>query len=446
MSATIEIISGAFFAIILLCIPLSIWSYLMGIKKLRDGHTLTIRKIGGTIHRVVAPFSEEYFINDPQSINYDPRYPRWYRIRKTLLGVDSTGQPIYGWANRGYEFLDRNEIPKRDWGIYVKEEKFLEKNFGCVSTGFYPFTGLIEWTYASETKHVQADEVRALITGDEKDHNGHPGFKIKWTSYDGKECIITKTTTSPYLPFEIFGEIACPSLDTGPSDETSDTTAPALPKKGAPRKGQMFNLTAFVYGKIDIVNTAQLLQIGPNLKLRAVTPVQAAVREFVASVSLDFIQSTEHNAAFSEFRKKLRIASYGLYDDRANTLTEGSEIQYGISFRKLEWKDIIPGDEVTSMMFTAKQAIARAEVEIAVRTKQGQARGAEEASYLAKLGEAKRAYLNLVNGTPPDPTLAKIYEELGKVHTLIFGNTGPTPPVIPTYSVNPENKKDEPAK
>ena len=446
MSATFEIILGAFFAIVLLCIPLAIWSYLKGIVKLREGHTLTVRKIGGTILRVAAPFNEEFFINDPQSINYDPRYDAWYRITKVKTNVDSTGKPVYRWANRGHEFLDRNKIPASDWRVYVKEVGFLEKYFGCVFTGMYPFAGLIEWTYASETKHVQADEVRALITGNEEDHNGHPGFKIKWTSYDGKECIITKTTTSPYLPFELFVEIACPSLDTGPSDEEVDSITPALPKNGAPRKGQMFNLVAFVFGEIDIVNVSELLQIGTNIKLRAVTPVQAAVREFVASVSLDFVQSTKHNDHNSQFRNKLRETSFGVYDESANTLTEGTEIQNGISYRKLKWKDIIPGNEATAMMFTVKQEIARAEVEFAVKKKKGEARGIEEASYLEKLGEAKRAYLDLVNGAPPDPTIAKIYEELGKVHTLIFGNTGPTPPVIPTYSVNPEKTPDEPAK
>ncbi len=418
--------------IVALCIP--------GIKKLKAGATITSKTIGGTVVDVFIGYNDKYHVNK-LGVNHDPRYDEWDIIEKIGVVLQS-GEKVYIWGPPGYLKKPLKDTPSNQWHLpYIDDRSDFEKNFGCVFIGMWPFVHLHTWTYADDAKHVNANEVRGQITKNPEDTNNYPDYKVVWISYDEKECLITRTVKSQYLPLFINTEIASPNLESGPasSSAATNTTVPAPPNTPKPtRAGQMFNIVVFTAGEVTVVNPAQLILRGGNVKQLILNAVQTTIRRFVAEVSLDFLQSEDHNSNTSEFRKHLLRLSDGEVDPATGTvLVESARKMYGLAFEfGYKFKDLAAGDINTATLFKAQQSIELADIEIERLSRLGTARGKEEEKYLELVGKAKRAYLDQINGAPPDPTQAKIFEELAKLKgTIIFGNGGPNPSVTPTINV-----------
>jgi len=413
-------VTGWTFSVLLYVYVLFGISFLLGIKRIGSGKTMTVKTLGGTLLRVIVGDNSEYIGNDPNSVNYDERYKDWetHRIETFKFGekeIRGSGPPSY--TRSPSQVLTEDDIQE-----YVDDRSFLLKHTGLESIGFFPFAIPVTWEYPSKTHHVPTAKIMRKITQDEKDIDEYPGYSIIWTNYDNTDALIYLNERSTQLPLFLNMEIVARDLESGQSSSSGNN--------------EMFNIVLFTSGQIQIPNPAAMFLRGGDVKQNILDAHRAAIRRFVAKMAIESLQSDDHNTPGSEYRKNMERISFDQIDPVTKTVTEkGTLSTFGFYFPSdFRFLDIAPGDQETYLMFNAKQRIALADKKIEENTKLGQANGALKAEELKAVTEAEKAYYK-ETGINPNEKIK--YDGLSKVNTLVL-NSGVSP-VLPIGNNNQSN-------
>jgi hypothetical protein len=414
-------VTGWTFSVLLYVYVLFGISFLLGIKKIGTGKTMTVKTLGGTLLRVIVGDSPEHIGNDPNSVNYDERYKDWegHRIEKFKInGID-----IRGWGPPFYSLATNQVLAEDDIQEYVDDRSFLLKHTGLEFIGFFPFAIPVTWEYPGKTRHVSTAKIMRKITQDEKDIDEYPEYSIIWTNYNNTDALIYLNEHSTRLPLFLNMEIVARDLETGGKNPTSGNN-------------EMFNIVLFTSGQIQLLNPAAMFSRGGDVKQNILDAHRAAIRRFVAELSIEELQSQDHNAPGSKYRENMERISFDQIDPVTKTVTEkGTLSTFGFYFPSdFRFLDIAPGDEATDLMFKADQGIALANKKIEENTKLGQANGALKAEELKAVTEAEKAYYK-ETGINPNEKIK--YDGLSKVNTLVL-NSGVSP-VLPIGNNNQSN-------
>lgn len=412
-SLSLGTITGWTFSVLLYTYVLFGVSFGLGVKRIGTGKTMTVQTIGGTLLRVIVGDNPAFIGNDPNSVNYDERYKDWesHGVEKYKFG----DREITGWGPPFYTLSPNQVLVEDDIQEYVDDRSFLLKHTGLEFIGFFPFAFAFTWEYPGKTRHVSTAKIMRKITQNENDIDEYPGYSIIWTNYNNTDALIYLNERSTQLPLFLNMEIVARDLESGGKNPTSGDD-------------EMFNIVLFTSGQIPMLNPAAMFSRGGDVKQNILDAHRAAIRRFVAEMSLEELQSEDHNSPGSKYRTNMERISFDQIDPDSKIITDrGTLSTFGFYFPSdFRFLDIAPGDEETYLMFTAKQRNALADQKIIENTKLGKANGALKAEELKTITKAEKEYYK---ETGIDPNEKIKYEGLSKVNTLVLNNG--VSPVLP---------------
>ena len=390
-----------------------LWS--VTVRRIKTGSFRDRGNLGETYLESLVGRNNDCFSNTPGTVNYDHRYPdHWFiPLREEVV----RGGRERRWGPPGYEITKEPTDT-----TYVSQHSLTMWILGIESAGIFPF-GRWLGKKSEELKMVPAEEVTRKL----KERNGgftdaelleypddHEEWDLNWVDFHETHCLLSREVFryDHYLNFTTT--VVIRKVETG----------------GPKDVDEMMLIDVVLELRVRVLSSFALISKNISPKTVLVAKVDAVVRDFVASQTIDQILKGKNDDPESVFHKAINANANGHWDkDGTNYYpSRNGLMEAGLFITVAYFRMWSPADERAEVMMNAAQDVFISKKKIETKTNEGKAAAAEKVEYYKAVGPALQKYKKEVNVYPVDANLKVVADAIGGLKdlkgTFVAGNLG----------------------